>query len=81
VPGVTSRRAASIAAAFTAGQGRTVAAHAPARVRPQILHVFSATFVSGLNELLVIAGVVALVGALGALLLVRGSDFVVPQPR
>jgi hypothetical protein len=35
-------------------------------------------FVSGLGEILVVAAVVAFVGAVLAFLLVRGSDFVVP---
>ena len=35
-----------------------------------------ASFVAGLNEILLVAAVLALVGAIAALLLIRSSDFV-----
>jgi uncharacterized membrane protein YozB (DUF420 family) len=38
-------------------------------------------FVSGLNELLLIAGVLALVGGVAALALIRRKDFVVHEPE
>jgi hypothetical protein len=40
-----------------------------------------AAFVSGLNEILLVAAIVAFVGAVAGLALVRGSDFVKTQPQ
>ena len=36
-------------------------------------------FTSALNEILLIAAVVALIGAIGGLILVRSRDFIVPE--
>jgi hypothetical protein len=40
-----------------------------------------AAFVSGLNELLLIAGILALVGGVASLALIRRKDFVVHEPE
>jgi DNA-binding transcriptional regulator YdaS (Cro superfamily) len=75
-----------IARAVTAGGARRAIGAAPASSRPRLEHAIHAAFTAALNDLLLIAGVVAIVGGLLAFALVRGSDFVVhgapvPQPE
>jgi EmrB/QacA subfamily drug resistance transporter len=75
-----------IARAVTAGGARRAIAAAPASARPRLEHAIHAAFTAALNDLLLIAGLVAIVGGLLAFALVRGSDFVVhgvaaPQPE
>ena len=62
-------------------EGRRVAhqaiAHVPPQARGIVGEVARASFVAGLNEILLVASVLALAGAVAALLLIRSSDFVV----
>ena len=51
-------------------------AAAPPGARPRVESAIHAAFTAALNDILLIAAVVALVGGLLALALVRGSDFV-----
>ena len=44
-----------------------------------LAHVANSAFVSGINELFVVAGVIAFVGAVLAFVLVRPRDFVGAQ--
>ncbi len=74
MPGLAGR-AKGIAEAFAGGQGQMVAAKAPPAARPRILELFTSSYVNGLNHLFVVGGSVALVGAVGALALIRASDF------
>lgn len=78
-------RADDLSAAVTAGQTeaalRGVGAQASPEQVDRIREVAHAAFVSGLNTLFLITAAVALVGAAGALLLVRGSDFVASGPE
>lgn len=79
--------AGDIARAVTSGGAPKAIAAAPSAARAQVQHAVHAAFASSLNDLLLIATVVALVGGLLALALVRGSDFVAhgagapPQPQ
>ena len=66
----------AIAAAISNGQIGQALAHVPPRTRGAVAGVVRSSFVAGLNEIFLVAAIVALVGALGALLLVRSSDFV-----
>ena len=57
---------------------------APASARDGVQHAFGVAFSSGLNEVLAVAGGLALVGALAGAVLVRSSDFVsvrAPEPE
>ena len=57
---------------------------APAGARPRLEHAIHAAFTAALNDILLVAAVMALVGGLLALALVRDSDFVahgVPEPE
>ena len=86
---VTSRLVSALAGTPGAGQAdeigravtsggapKVIAASAPG-ARPRLEATIHAAFTAALNDLLLIAGVVAIVGGLLALALVRGSDFVV----
>ncbi|HEY0319190.1 MAG TPA: MFS transporter [Solirubrobacterales bacterium] len=59
------------------GSRAAAAAVAPAE-RPQIAHAADVAFVSGFNEIIMIAAVVSFIGAALGFLLVRSSDFVQP---
>ena len=48
----------------------------PAASRAQASAAIHAAFASAMNDILLVAGIIALVGAVLALVLVRGSDFV-----
>ncbi len=65
-----------IASAVSSGHVAQVIAHAPATMRGPIASASSGGFVYALNEILLIAAVVALAGAAGALALIRPKDFV-----
>lgn len=81
----------ALATAISDGQAKAVIAHAPPHARAIIGEVARSSFIAGLNEILLIAAIVALAGAVAALLLIRSRDFVaqtqptaaaaeVPQP-
>jgi hypothetical protein len=93
---LTTALAGTAGAAHADQVGRGVAsggapqaiAAAPAANRPRLEHAIHAAFAAALNDLLLIAAVVALAGAVLAFVLVRGSDFVAhaagppaPQPE
>jgi EmrB/QacA subfamily drug resistance transporter len=59
------------------GSRAAVTAVAPAE-RAQVAHAADVAFVSGLNEIILIAGVISLIGAALGFLLVRSRDFVQP---
>ena len=65
----------AIATALTTGQTRQAIAHLPAQARAAVGEVARASFVAGLNEIFLVAAIVAFAGAAGALL-IRSSDFI-----
>jgi EmrB/QacA subfamily drug resistance transporter len=67
-------------AVTSGGAPRAIAAAEPA-ARPGLERAIQAAFTSALNDILLIAAVVALLGGALALALVRGSDFVGGPPR
>ena len=69
--------ARTIATAISSGQTHQAIAHIPLQARGIVGKVARISFVAGLNEILLVAAVVALAGAIAALLLIRSSDFVV----
>jgi EmrB/QacA subfamily drug resistance transporter len=93
---VTHRLATALADTPSAGRGNDLA-HAvsaggtpraigavPPTARPRLEHAIHAAFTAALNDILLVAAVVAIVGGLLALALVRSSDFVTqgaPQPE
>ena len=68
--------------AVTSGQTERALNAIPGNVSPaqidQIREVAQGAFVSGLNELFLVTAGIALIGAVGALILVRQKDFVAP---
>ncbi len=76
---VLHRGGAQLDAAMAAGEVRQVAQSIPvASARNALIQAYHVGFSATLNHLLDIGAVVALVGVLGAFLLVRQRDFVVP---
>jgi hypothetical protein len=66
----------AITTAITSGQIQQAIAHVPPRARAAVGEIVRTSFVDGLNEIFLVAAIVALVGAAGAFLLIRSSDFV-----
>ena len=77
--GVLQRGGAQLQTAMSAGEVRQVASAIPIpAARNALLQAYHAGFSTTLNHLMVIGAVVAIVGALGAFVLVRQRDFIVP---
>jgi EmrB/QacA subfamily drug resistance transporter len=66
----------AIATAISSGQTQLANAHFPPQARGIVGEVARASFVAGLNEILLVAAILALAGAIAALLLIRSADFV-----
>jgi EmrB/QacA subfamily drug resistance transporter len=66
-----------IAQGVAAGGSRQVLAAVPPQLRGTVSHAANQAFISGLNELFIVASVTAFVGAVLAAVLVRQRDFVV----
>jgi hypothetical protein len=76
-----SGRAHGLATAVSQGEGQRVLASVPAADRQVAGHAVQAAFVSGLNEILIVAGVGALVAAVAAVILIRSRDFVAARAQ
>jgi EmrB/QacA subfamily drug resistance transporter len=68
-------RASQLAEAIASGGSKQIIAGAPADRREQIQHIANQAFISGFNDILLIASGIALFGAIAALVLVRRRDF------
>ncbi len=71
----------TIATAISSGQTHQAIAHVPPQARRIVGEVARASFVAGLNEILLVAAILAFAGAIAALLLIRSSDFVAQTER
>jgi EmrB/QacA subfamily drug resistance transporter len=69
-------RSDGLAHAVSAGGAPQALAGAPAAARPRLEQAIDVAFTAALNDILLVAAVVAIVGGLLALVLVRASDFV-----
>ena len=78
-PGLASR-GAQIAGAVQSGQIGSVIARLPAQIRPAVGLITRASFTSGLNEILVVAAVIALVSGVVSLVAIRSRDFALQRP-
>ncbi len=78
LPDAFARRAGELATAISAGGAPRIVDRVPAAARARLSGVIDGAFVDGLNHILVLAGVVALVGAVLAAVLVRQRDFAAP---
>jgi EmrB/QacA subfamily drug resistance transporter len=70
-------RAGQIAHAVAGGGAQAVLRRVPAGQRPAATVAIHSAFAGALNDILVVGGIVALVGAALALVLIRGRDFAV----
>jgi MFS family permease len=77
VPAAAAQRAAS---AFSSGHAAQAIGSLPAQLRQAAGHVARGAFTGGLNEVFLLAAIVAFAGALIALLSVRQRDFVAERP-
>jgi EmrB/QacA subfamily drug resistance transporter len=76
---VVHRGGAALNAALSAGQVQAAAQHIPfAGARAALVSAYHQGFSTTLNHLMIIGAVVAFVGAVSALALVRQRDFVIP---
>ncbi len=80
VPGLASH-GGQIAAAIQSGQVGHVIASLPAQIRPSVGFVTRTAFTSGLNEILLVAAIIALVSGVVSLLAIRTRDFAQQQPE
>jgi hypothetical protein len=72
-------RAHGVATAVSQGQGQAALGSLPPAARQAAGGVVRVAFVSGMNEILIVAGIGALVAAVVAVILIRGRDFVAAQ--
>ncbi len=72
--------AQQIVTAIRQGQGGSAFAVVPPPLRGQFAQAVRSSFASGINDLLVVTGALALVGSVCAMLLIRSKDFVSRQP-
>jgi len=78
VPGL-SRRGPQIATAVQSGQIGNVLRKLPAHARQAVGMITRAAFTNGLDRILLVAAIIALVSAVVALTAIRGKDFVQQQ--
>jgi EmrB/QacA subfamily drug resistance transporter len=79
VPGM-SGRASQVAGAVQSGQIGRLIAHLPARTARAVAIVTRSAFTAGLNEILLVAAIIALASGLVSLAAIRGQDFVAQGP-
>jgi EmrB/QacA subfamily drug resistance transporter len=72
--------AQQIVTAVRQGQGGTAFATVPPALRGRLDQAVKSAFATGINDLLIVTGALALVGAVGSVLLIRNRDFVSRQP-
>jgi hypothetical protein len=65
----------SVAHAVAAGGAQSVLARVPPGQRPAATHAIHSAFTGAMNDILIVASVIALVGAVLALALIRSRDF------
>ena len=69
----------AIATAISNGQTRQAIARVAPGARAAVGHVARSSFIAGLNEIFLVGAIVALFGAVAALVLIRSRDFVSQQ--
>jgi EmrB/QacA subfamily drug resistance transporter len=78
VPGLAGKSTQIISSIQQGSVGPVIKA-APAAARGQLVAAVHSSFTGALNDLLVVSGILALAGALGAVSLIRSKDFVAQQ--
>lgn len=77
---VLARRVPGIITAVQQGNAGHVIATTPSSQRAHLVVALHASFASALNDLLIVSGIIALVGAVGSAILIRPKDFVSGGP-
>ena len=75
-PAVLAATRGHLGPTLASGSAATLAQHLPQAPRTALLHAFHLGFAGALNDILMLAGALALAGAVLGLALVRSSDFV-----
>jgi predicted MFS family arabinose efflux permease len=70
----------ALGSALQSGQSAAYLKHLPPKQVPLAIHAARASFTSGLNEILLVSAIIALVSGVLAFLLIRSKDFVQHQP-
>jgi EmrB/QacA subfamily drug resistance transporter len=65
-----------LAHGIAVGGGGAAISQVPANIRPEVAQAARDSFISGFNDILLVGSGIALIGAIGAVLLIRQSDFV-----
>jgi predicted MFS family arabinose efflux permease len=74
-------RSGQIADAVQQGDPSQAIAATPSSLQGQLVDAIHASFVSAMNDLLIISGIVALAGGVLAILLIRSKDFIASRPQ
>jgi hypothetical protein len=69
-----------VVSAVQQGEANSLFRSVPAAVRGELAGAVHSSFAGALNDLLIVSGSVALVGAVCSLLLIRSKDFVAARP-
>jgi EmrB/QacA subfamily drug resistance transporter len=76
-----SGQSGQIADAIRQGDPGQIIAAAPAGLQGQLADAIHASFASAMNDLLIVSGIVALVGGVLAIALIRAKDFIASRPE
>ena len=79
VPGM-SGRAAQVTGAVQSGQTGRLLARLPARTGHAVAMITRSAFTAGLNQILLVAAIIALASGLVSLVAIRGQDFIAQGP-
>ena len=77
---VLSHEIGRVTISLESGTFAQMVAGTPLAERGPLVHAARASFVSGLNEIFVVAAILAIAAGVGALALIRSRDFVVSRP-
>jgi hypothetical protein len=69
-----------IVGAIQQGNAARVIGSVPASVRGDLISAIHAAFAGAINDLLLVSGIVALIGAVSSVVLIRSKDFVASRP-
>src|SRR5581483_6330392 len=75
-----AHRAVADANIIAAGGTPSLLAHTPGADRPVLKHLAATSLTSGLADIFLLAGLVALVGVVAAAVLIRERDYLSPEP-
>lgn len=80
IPGLAGRSSQIVADIKQGDPGRAIQS-TPVSLRGQLIAAIHSSFAGAMNDLLVVGGIIALVGAVLSLLLIRSRDFAASRPK